>query len=350
MIWATWRQHRATLVAALGVIGLMIITTLVSTVLVRPSGEFQFLGGYSACYDSNTAACYAEGALHLTTLLAVALPVLLGVFVGVTVFASEITRGTHVLGLSQSVSRARWFWSKLLVVFVPIIVAATLLGAALQWSRRGPIRFGVYYYGTSLESPIFQASALVMGTATAFALILGATIALLLRRSLASMALTVVVGGAVLFLLGGVARPHYATPDVDAQGLEYAVSGSGPSYRYTSDSLRSWTVDAGYVDAAGRDVDANLSPCFRQQDTIAYPEPIPEETTAEFDAREEAWNAEQTGVAVDCVQALGADHYRIKYHLESRFWRFQITEAAILLLLAGALLFPARWGLRRLRP
>lgn len=343
MIWATWRQHRATLIAALSVIGLMIVVAIVSAAILRPGGEIQFLGSFTACYDSNSAACHAERALDVTTLFATILPVLLGVFVGVTVFARDIQRGTHVLGLSQSVSRARWFWSKLLVLFAPIIVAATLLGATLQWA--GLHSFSLAILGTRLEFPHFQSSALVLGATTSFALVLGAAIALLLRRSLASMVLTAVVAGVVLIALGNYARPHYAAPDIDAQGLDYGIS-----YYSTSDSQRTWTVGSGYVDANGRDIDIDLRSCENEQDIYDYPGPAPEETTAAYEARAKVWHEARTSATIDCIRAQGATHYQIKYHLDSQFWRFQVTEAAILLLLAGALLLPARWGLRRLRP
>ncbi|WP_024793258.1 ABC transporter permease [Tomitella biformata] len=345
MIWATWRQHRASLIAALSVIGLLIAAVVVSTLILRPTGAVQFLGGYSVCYESGSAACKAETVLDFTTLFSTVLPLLLGVFVGVTVFARDIARGTHVLGLSQSVSRGRWFWSKLLVVFVPVVVAATALGAALQWSR------GFTFWarnGSVLDFPTFQSSALLLGATTAFALALGAAIALLLRRSLASMALTVVVAGAVLVSLGAFARPHYATPDIDAQSLDNGM----PYYSFgtTSDNQRIWTVSSGYVDAAGRGITIDRGSCQIYQEDQDYPEAAPEETTAAFEARSKAWHDAHTATEVECLRAQGADHYQIKYHPESRFWRFQVTESAILLLLAGALLIPARWGLRRLRP
>lgn len=348
MIWATWRQHRATLLAALGVIGVMLVAVVVSALILRADGEAHVLDGYNPCYDSSTATCRADGTLDWATHLAVALPILLGGFVGVTVFARDISRGTHVLGLSQSVSRARWFWSKLLVVFLPIIVATTMLGAALQWSRRGAFGFGTRFYNSALEFPTFQSSALVIGATTAFALVLGATIALLTRRTLASMALTVVISGLALVAIGGEARPHYTAPDIDAQGLEFGMAYY--SLGATGDSQRIWTVDSGYVDASGRDVDVDLRSCQDQEGFTDYPEPTPEESAAAFDARLAAWREARDGAVVDCIQAQGAAHYQIKYHLESRFWRFQATEAAILLVLAGALLIPARWGLRRLRP
>lgn len=350
MIWATWRQHRAILLAALGVIGLMLVAVVSSALILRADGAVQFLGDYNPCYDSNTATCRADRVLDLATYLSVALPILLGVFVGVTVFARDISRGTHVLGLSQSVSRARWFWSKLLVVFLPIILAATALGAALQWSRRGAFGFGTRFYGSSLEFPTFQSSALVMGATTTFALVLGAAIALITRRSLASMALTVLIAGIVLMGLGGNARPHYATPDIDALGLEYGMGSY--SVGVTEQDHRNWTVGNGYVDAGGRAIDIDLRPCYDQEDQEFwdYPEPAPDERAAEFEARRSEWNDRRQLAVIDCIRAQGAAHYQIKYHLESRFWRFQVTEAAILLLLAGALLIPARWGLRRLRP
>jgi hypothetical protein len=51
-----------------------------------------------------------------------------------------------------------------------------------------------------------------------------------------------------------------------------------------------------------------------------------------------------------CLREHGVDHYEVRYHSADRFWRFQFTEAALVLILSGLFLLPALWGLRRLKP
>lgn len=136
MIWVTWRHHRTSLIVPLGIIAALSITALISGVAIGSDSRARPFGTFLGCFGSAGAVCAAESALTAITVIATMLPVLLGALVGVTVFSRDIEQGTHVLGLTQSVSRARWFWTKVLVVFSPLSVAAALLGFVLEWTRR----------------------------------------------------------------------------------------------------------------------------------------------------------------------------------------------------------------------
>ncbi|MDH6283734.1 ABC transporter permease [Prescottella agglutinans] len=356
MIWVTWRQFRTTILAAVGGILALTVVALISGLIVRNSHTASPFGSLFGCsLSDDPAACWAASSLTLVTLVTVMLPVLLGVLVGATVFSRDIERGSHVLGLTQDVSRTRWYWMRVLVVFGPVTVAMVILGSVLEWSRTpsessnltySPSRFASGH--SRLTFPLFQSSGLTAGAYTLLALILGSCVALLLRNTLGAMAVTVIAISAVLvgFQLG--ARPHYATASVERQ--EVGHSAIYTAYQRPDDRWTAWDLSWGPVDAGGAAVRIDYDRCNPSYDYGVDDDQRPDETRAEYDARmEPVWTA-QDRAYTDCLRAQGADHYETRYHPDSLFRRFQLTEAALALALSALLLIPSMWALRRLRP
>ncbi|MFD7011681.1 ABC transporter permease [Rhodococcus jostii] len=353
MIWVTWRHHRSTIVAALGSILVLALAALVAGRIVRGNPGARAFGTFFGCFGSSPIVCRAESVLTATTVIAVALPVLLGLLVGVTVFSRDVEQGTHVLGLSQSVSRARWFWMRILVVFLPISAAMTVLGFILEWSRSyggGKSVAFISGFGVGvarLTFPLFQSSGLVLGTYTFLALIIGSAAALIVRNTLGAMVIALVVPVAIMVGLQLGVRPHYAPARIEAQSLSGAAGYA--SHEDNGFWFDSWTVGSDYVDAGGNVVDIDQQQCAR----AFYSDDIgqrPDETYADYNARNEILYQQQQRDHEACLRAQGADHFELRYHADNRFRQFQLTESALTLLIAAAFLGPARWGLRRLRP
>ncbi|TQF69382.1 ABC transporter permease [Rhodococcus spelaei] len=353
MIWVTWRRYRTTLVVATTVIALLAVATFACGSIVRNAEGARAFGTFFGCYGTSVTVCRAESALSATAVLAAVLPVLLGVIVGVTAFSRDIEQGTHVLGLTQSVSRSRWFWMRVLVVFVPISVAMAVLGAVLEWTRSAAPRGNFGYVSGSpfdysrLEFPLFPASGATAGTYTLFALILGSAFALVIRHTVGAMVLTLIVATAGMVGLQVGARPHYAPASIEARPLD----GSAQYVAYASSgaSFPGWTIGSGYVNTAGDPVAVDYASC-EQAYAVDYVEGRPDETVAEYEARSDELFEEQQRAFTDCLRGQGADHLEVRYHADSQFRRFQLTEAALVLLVTGLVLLPSLWGLRRLRP
>ncbi|MDJ0011829.1 MULTISPECIES: ABC transporter permease [Rhodococcus] len=356
MIWVTWRHHRTSLVVSLGIVAALVLLTVISGLVVEGDRNSRPFGTFVSCFGEGKVVCAAETALTVATVLATMLPVFLGALVGVTVFSRDIEQGTHVLGLTQSVGRARWFWTRVLIVFVPLTLAAVVLGIALQWTRSSSRSdnyafvsgFAQSYGYSSLVYPFFQSSGLVLGAYTFMALLLGAALALLVRSSIGAMALTMVAVIAILAVFQLVARPHYAEPDVRTSPQ------AGSSTYYSSDGVpptANWELEQGYVDIRGDWVDVTYDECTwgKPFDTNIYDQ-RPEETGAEYNLRIDVLQAQQDKDLEVCLREQGVDHFEIRYHSDDRFWRFQFTEAALVLILSGLFLLPALWGLRRLKP
>ncbi|SDD21268.1 ABC transporter permease [Rhodococcus tukisamuensis] len=353
MIWVTWRHHRTTILAAVGsVLLLTVVAALCGLVDRRFDGPTPY-GTFFGCGvpGGGSKGCWAESTLTAISLITVFLPVLLGLLVGVTVFSRDIERGTHVLGLSQSVSRARWYWTRVLVVFVPVTAAVTVLGSVLEWTRSAgiaPNLAGGGYGGYSpLTFPVFQSTGLVAGAYTFLALILGSCAALVLRNTIGAMVVTLVAMSAVLIGFHVAARPHYATATVEVRPLD--LSNQFLAYPQDTANLTSWLLDTGYVDAEGRAVAIDYSRCATVGSSAGWDQ-RPEETFAQYEIRRDALVVVEQREHADCLRAQGADRFEIRFHPDTLLQRFQLTEAALALALSVVLFVPSLWALRRLRP
>ncbi|MYS82552.1 ABC transporter permease [Embleya scabrispora] len=314
MIWLTWRQHR---VQALSAIGLLIL-----------AGVFLGLHGQSLHdeYRQHVAGCLATDdtspacsmtvrsyfdkvarAERLITWVNV-IPGLIGAVVGATLLAPEYENGTWRLAWTQGVTRTRW-----LVTKAALLVAATLVfTGAMAWLftwYREPMdkvvvdgRFAAQAFDTEgLSFPVY----------TLFALSLGALVGLLIRRTVTAIVITVAVFLAVRLPAESYLRPHYQNP----------VTRTGSPLTPLTDKRHHWILSDGWLDATGR----RLSHDEYRRIANAYPD--------------------RTGFA-EYLQSHGLRWWET-YHPATRFWHFQLTEAALYTSLSAILLAATTLRLRR---
>jgi ABC-2 family transporter protein len=289
MFWLTIRQHRmqlvvtAVLLAAFGLV-LLVHGIGTRTAAAGLTGEdlAQVLG------ERHQMLALVIGMLPMV-------PVLVGLFWGAPVLAREIERGTHVLVWTQSVPRRRWLLTKLAGLGLLVTLAGLALGAMVSaWTTTFEgTRFG-YRFG---DTAVFASTGVAAGAWWLFAFVLGVAGGAVLRRMLAAMAVSIAV---FLLVLVGVflVRVDYAAPErvVSPADLE----------REAGDVL---PAGGAWLDPAGKEVaaiDAALCP-----DRATF---------------------------YKCVADNG--YQSVSYlHPADRYWRFQWTEAGILLavtvLLAG---------------
>jgi len=76
----------------------------------------------------------------------------------------------------------------------------------------------------------------------------------------------------------------------------------------------------------------------------------PDETDDEYTERRQI-RQEATYATYDtCLRNQGVDRYEIAFHTEDDYWRFQVTETGLTLLLSGTASLVGMWGVRRLGP
>ncbi|SES33610.1 ABC transporter permease subunit [Lentzea albida] len=251
MIWAAFRLQRLQLLVLLGVLvvgsGAIVllrsnmIDVLNSSQLARcvalsieecaapPGVQKAFRMDWSIAFESARA-------------LIIVLPALIGVFVAAPLYAQELEQGTHVLAFTQSVSRTRWMFSKLVVALVPALVVLVVLQYLVWWwlsaaGTLGPRMNGPLYtlnFGIDHVSPVAYAL---------FAFTLGTFLGAVFRRSLVAMTAGLAAFVVVRFALSGVA--YRLVP------VQRRESGAGENADLRADGV---VLDSGWLDAAGRPV------------------------------------------------------------------------------------------------
>ncbi|MYS09466.1 hypothetical protein GTW71_24220, partial [Streptomyces sp. SID6041] len=191
MIWVTWRQHRAALLAAALLLAAVTVPTLVSGFAMH---EQYRADGIAACVADpgaragcaqlveQFAAQYGEWGNRMVWVAF--LPALVGVFVGAPLLAREFENGTWRFAFTQGVSRTRWLVTQLTVVGTGAAALALACSLLFTWWRR-PL--------DAMSSPMRTAAFTVspaLAALTLFALALGVFAGVLLRRAVTAMGLT----------------------------------------------------------------------------------------------------------------------------------------------------------------
>lgn len=290
--WVTVRQHRRVLWAvpaflALGlavVIGLRVWNGNTYDGVHEPYPNF----GYEALRLSMQYA--GTGLLWL--------PPLVGAFVAGPMIARELESGTWRLALTQSASAKAWLGSKVLVAAtVSVAGSLALIGVyrlgwvpvsstyQLHWADRGP----------------YEATGVVLAGYCLLGVALGALVGQLVRRTLAAMAVTGLLTGLVLLVVGSL---RWSFLSVETHTAPF--TGQWGSLMPPNALM----MDTGFLTGAGERLSENA--CF-----------------------------ERTQNAVDCPADLNIIAEYAQFHPVSHYWPTQLLETSIVLALAAAVLYAA---------
>jgi hypothetical protein len=334
MIWMSWRQSRLTLL-----IGALVLAALaaylITTGLDIRSARDAYLTQCHATGDCTATLARLAGDYRTRLLLLAGVlglvPPLIGMFWGAPLIARELETGTHRLAWNQSVTRRRWLAVRLLTVLLAAMLVAGAASALLTWAA-SPVdaiaadRFATVNFGARYLSPVGQA---------ALASVLGAVTGLFVRRTVPAMALTGLLVIAVLFVMPNAVRPHLMPPEhltrpMTAEAIDEAhglgTLGSAPVLRGISVPDAWVTSTSELLTADGRPLDAH----------------------AFDDCLTRAPKTGARGTFGDSSPCLAAHdlHLDIAYQPNSRFWRFQLLETALYLLLSTSLAAFALWRIR----
>jgi hypothetical protein len=325
MIWLTWRQHRAQMLFAAGALAAI-------AVFLLPTG----LGMLHTYRNTGLAACLAQpirncgdladqfterySNLSFTIPLFMALPALAGLFWGAPLVARDLEQGTHRLAWTQSVTRTRWFTTR-----VVAMVAATGLGAAsLSWWLSWWSQPLVTASDDRLNFGVFDLRGIVPIAYAVFALALGVAAGVLIRRILPAMAATLGGYALVRIPIEVWGRPHYLPPRV----------GVFPFLNGPPIGAGDWVLSQVTVDRAG-----NVIGNGRGLDLFKLAGQCPSLHISQFEPPDK-------GKVLQCIQQLGL-RLRVTYQPGSRYWLFQGIESAIFVALAVGLLVLSAWWVRR---
>jgi len=333
MTWLTWRQFRLQAYAMFGLIALLLAS------LVATGGHLrsQFAAsGLSRCGDVNACGraqhLFAGGvnayppatALYFAGIVAMyVVPVLIGMFWGSPMVARELEARTLRVTWSQGVTRTRWITVKLALVGAVAVFSVTLLSSAVTWWA-DPIdrasATAAHDQGLTLPNHftplVFGARGVVPVGYALFAFVAGVAAGLMTGRTLAAMAVIAALLAGVALSIPLIARPHYAKAAHLA--VELQLTPATPlTIRLDNGRLRvstpaeipgAWVLSAVTSNASGRTDVAAPAVCMSATASLA-----------------------------DCDTAINKLHLRqeVTYQPASRFWPFQLIEAAIYLVLAA---------------
>jgi hypothetical protein len=363
MIRFAWLQFRTQAVVGFGLLAAFaIVLAVTGPHLAHVDNAF-----LSSCKAAGDCATASNPVLNVDKSLQSALPyvvaiapALVGIFFGAPLIARELETGTFRLIWNQGVTRKRWLTVKLGLVGVGAMAFGGLLTWMVDWwasplNAVNQDRFGVANFGFNGIAPIGYA---------AFAFALGATAGVLLRRTVAAMAVT--GGGFVAARLAVTywVRPNLASPVRKALSLS---AGHGPGFviggspgtqmdlgsyvgspspgvgkvALTATQLNvpnGWVYSTTAVDKAGH---APTSQYLIHACPVFGP-------VARQLAAGDSPSGPSTTQLQACVTKLSATiHAVLTYQPASRFWPFQWAEMGIFLAASLALCGVAYWWLRR---
>jgi ABC-type transport system involved in multi-copper enzyme maturation permease subunit len=340
VIWLTWRQFRTQLIVVYGLVAAVCVWLAVTgPALARLARRNEQV------YDlltSNDRLLFNGG----IAVLAVT-PALMGIFWGAPLVARELETGTHRLVWNQSVTRGRWLLVKLGFSVLATAVAVGILTTAITWWAH-PIDGATGTQRGSLASrltPIaFAMRGIVPVAYAVFALLLGTLIGLVLRRSLAAMALTLAIYVVVQIAVPLWVRPHLIPPMTSSTVISHTtldgigIDESGTISITTHVSPDDWILSNQTVDARGRAVGL---PTWFGDCVPPPPAPGAPQGRVSFEPR--------AGTLDACLARLTDQGYRqrVVYQPAHHFWPLQWAETGLYLTASGVLAALSFWWTRR---
>jgi hypothetical protein len=349
MIWLTWRQARlqvSVIIGAAATLALFMVVTRPGLLSASHVDGKEFLNQLQA--DKLKQSLYLLGFAVLY-----ATPAVIGAFWGAPLIARELEAGTHRLVWNQSTTRSRWLAIKLGLTGLAALVTAGVLSLAVSWwsspidravangNGAGPFGFPRLY------PAVFGARGIVPIGYTVFALALGVTVGLILRRSVPAVAVTLAVVVAFQIAMPVAVRAHLLAPVTMAVKITPStITGihGHPPHDGRGIVVEGFTVKAGKpgdwmlsnhtINAAGNGVQQLPSWVV---DCVPGP-PGPDVTVAQGPLPSRA-----------CFTRLADAGYRqqVTYQPASRFWALQWRETALFVGLAALLTGFCFWRIRR---
>ncbi|WP_310726492.1 ABC transporter permease subunit [Streptomyces sp. N2A] len=236
--WVVWRRHRTFLRAAL-------LLTLVGCALFvyQRIGVMDFLHGKGVPpggdeklmteFQNRFGADFARDMEYLQYV-----PLVVGVFLGAPLIASEQEHGTLKLVTTQSVSRSRWLAATLGLPLAVAVGCTALLSAVFTWVWT-PVH-GLAVSGDWLTGGAFEATGPVPAARTLFLASCGIALGMLIKRVVPAMAATAFVGVATSVVWGERLRGHLAA----VRSVTSPYDGDGPNLPFDAARFDDWVSTA----------------------------------------------------------------------------------------------------------
>lgn len=332
MTWLAWRQFRIQVIVGAACLAVLLGALVFTWWQVR---DLAVSTGYTGCSGDdcqNAASSFLSemeqslaGRVQLAGIGAsFGLPALVGVFWGAPTVARELESGTYRIAWSQTVSRRRWLLVKLSIGGLAAALAAGVLSFALtRWAQPIDDAHASLAHANLITPLVFPTRGVVpIGYAT-FAFAIGVTVGLMLRKTLAAMAVTLAL--VVATQVGAVElRPLIAQPEHRITALTTERVGMFASHYDVVTQVGGWPSEADSWQLSNTIVTTPGGPEYRGP-------------------------ANQEKCIPECREWLGAQGLlqEERYVPARRFWLVQWRELGVLITLTAALSLISLWWIRR---
>lgn len=295
MFWFMWKQYRKQLYITVAIFLIYLGALLLTGIHLN----------HLASLKKGFMPPFSEGIMYIAYASTV-VPLLLGMFWGVPLFAREYEMGTHNLALAQGITRRKWLFSKLAFTLLICGIISAILCAAIDiWGHAGQTLSSVRFFVPSA----FTIQGIVLFGMTFFGVTMGAAAGAITRHTMPALAITIGVFGFSWYVIPTYLRPHYEQPvilhTVNTQQIKVASDGS---YGFDNSSGSAYPPNTSWILNPG----TGIPHCT--------PQPKPNEV-------------------IRCTTI--AD---FKYQPANRFWLFQIIEMAVYLILSALAALIAGWA------
>jgi ABC-type transport system involved in multi-copper enzyme maturation permease subunit len=349
MNWLIWKQHRKMFV-------ILAVTLALYAGLAIPMGlHFWHIyqHGLANCNKTNTCGQLSssllqsgwdnnlnpslQGGANLLVLLLLAVPFLLGMFIGVPLISREYNAGTNLLIWTRSVSRRKWLTTKLVWVLATTALFAGGITVLTTWmSKTGNTlyleRFDPIQFSLQGVAPIGYA---------VFAVSLGIALGAWLKRTMVAIGISLATLLALQVVVGSYVRPHYEAPFVHKVSIAQNTTSGGNdlalSPQVPANSGAAWAVGGGLVSKTGQPLNWSNPP---QSCIVTHPDqpvgsagPHTAAVLDKGDGRQaDAIIARNGGPSIDfqCLNGLGY-YWNTEYQPAYRYWDFQRIELGLYL-------------------
>lgn len=223
MIWLTWRQYRIEILV-LGIFLLLVAAILLITgwniaSVAQHAGNTTCLAQHcinaqQAIFDEIYKAFGTATSYNLFQYTLLALPPIMGMFVGTHTLARELEQGTYRLVWTQSISWSRWLFLKICFITCFALGVTALLYGLLAWWKIPMSSISISNDFSLWGSTNYDVWGIVAIAYTLFTLALGICAGTILRKTVPAMAVTLVIFVAVRILIVIFWRPYFLPPAV----------------------------------------------------------------------------------------------------------------------------------------
>jgi len=317
--WLTWRQYRMSTV-----IGAALLAAFaVLVVITGRSMAAQFHDAFGSCLATSTCRFpndnigLGDGPLGFIIEFTLAVPAVLGMFIGAPLVAREIETGTGQFSWTQAVTRRHWLAVKTGWLLLAALAWGGAVGALVTWWS-GPKNAA---YLNAFSPGTFDVQGIMPAVYSLFAMALGIAAGAVIRRVLPALGVTLFGYFGVRLIIMGWIRQHYMTPVTTkfsiGQDVPYIPKGAA------------WQLAQGFTGPNGP-----IS--LPNSDTVqiignGFP------VSAVPPACHVHGLKDPTAAILSCLGKHGYAQY-VTYQPAYRYWPFQFIEAGIFVALAAVLI------------